>query len=437
MLWLPAKMKRKRLRKLAGLGLRFVLFLSIFFGLGAAAAPPKGALLVQVDRTTKPHRFEFVDWESQALASEIKRRWNPPHIPPEEVEQRALVQTYLDQEQRLTELERQLEQIYAICPDPAQAICPAPQRKEASTVEEEISSLRVIQAEIVPQVETILTRQVETVLHEEDITRAGRVFPPVAFRFTDPPTALIISPRDRIENRYFVGLQPGLKNSQRTQIENSLDQRGDVSSYVTDIGGLGSYPTMVISHGSLIYLTEVIAHEWAHNYFFTFPSNIAWGYQKYPRLTTINETAAELVGKEISRKVIARFYPEWIDRLPSLDSAGHPAPGQPSEFDLAMRRIRQQVDQLLADGKIEEAEAFMEVERLKLVEKGYNLRKLNQAYFAFHGSYALSPASIDPIGPQLRQLRAASPSLKAFLDRVGWLNSFQDYQGWLQEAGVQ
>ena len=79
----------------------------------------------------------------------------------------------------------------------------------------------------------------------------------------------------------------------------------------------------------------------------------------------------------------------------------------------------------------------MEVERLKLVEKGYNLRKLNQAYFAFHGSYALSPASIDPIGPQLRQLRAASPSLKAFLDRVGWLNSFQDYQGWLQEAGVQ
>jgi hypothetical protein len=288
-----------------------------------------------------------------------------------------------------------------------------------------------------PQVETILTRQMETVLQEEGFTLRGQVFPPVAFRFTDPPTALIISPRDRIENRYFVGLQPGLENNQRTQIESTLDQRGDVSSYVTDIGGLGSYPTMVIRHGSLIYLTEVIAHEWAHNYFFTFPSNIAWGYQKYPKLITINETAADLVGKEISRKVITRYYPEWIDRLPPLDPAGHPAPGQPSEFDLAMRSIRQRVDQLLSEGKIEEAEAFMEAERLKLVEKGYNLRKLNQAYFAFHGSYALGPASIDPIGPQMRQLRAASPSLKAFLERVGWLNSFQDYQSWLQAAGIQ
>jgi hypothetical protein len=91
---------------------------------------------------------------------------------------------------------------------------------------------------------------------------------------------------------------------------------------------------------------------------------------------------------------------------------------------------------LLAENKIEAAEAFMEAERLKLVEQGYPLRKLNQAYFAFHGSYALSPGSIDPTGTQLRQLRAASPSLKAFLDRVGWLNSAAAYTTWLNDAGV-
>ncbi len=79
----------------------------------------------------------------------------------------------------------------------------------------------------------------------------------------------------------------------------------------------------------------------------------------------------------------------------------------------------------------------MEIERLKLVEKGYNLRKLNQAYFAFHGSYALSPASIDPIGPQLRQLRAVTPSLKNFLDGVGRLNSYDDYLAWLAKAGIE
>jgi hypothetical protein len=102
-----------------------------------------------------------------------------------------------------------------------------------------------------------------------------------------------------------------------------------------------------------------------------------------------------------------------------------------------MRRIRQQVDRLLAEGQVTQAEAYMEAERLKLVAQGYNLRKLNQAYFAFHGSYALSPGSVDPIGLQIRQLRASSPSLKIFLDRVGWLNSYQDYLNWLARAGVE
>jgi hypothetical protein len=234
-----------------------------------------------------------------------------------------------------------------------------------------------------------------------------------------------------------VGLQPGLDNKLRFEIENIIDQRGDVSSYITNVGGLGSYPTMVISHPYLIYLIEIITHEWAHNYFFTFPTNLAWGYQTYPRLTTINETAADILGKEISRQVIIRYYPDWIDSLPPLDNTGQPAPAKPSEFHLAMRRIRQTVDRLLAKGKIEEAEEFMEAERLKLVEKGYNLRKLNQAYFAFHGSYALSPASVDPIGSQLRRLRAASPSLKNFMDRVGWLNSYDGYLEWLAEVGIE
>ena len=100
-----------------------------------------------------------------------------------------------------------------------------------------------------------------------------------------------------------------------------------------------------------------------------------------------------------------------------------------------MRRIRLQVDELLAQGKIEEAEAYMETERLKLVEQGHPLRRLNQAYFAFHGAYAASPASVDPTGAQLRHLRAASPSLKAFLDRVAWLNSYDEYLAWLAEEG--
>jgi hypothetical protein len=300
-----------------------------------------------------------------------------------------------------------------------------------------LTQIQTLQSEIKPQVEAILTRQVSEILYEEGFTLGNQVFPPVAFRLVDPPTSLILSPRDKIINQYSVQLKPGLDVVTRFDVEAAIDQRGDVASYITDIGGLGSYPTMVLKHPHLIWLIEVIAHEWTHNYFLTFPTNLGWGYQTYPQLTTINETAADIIGEEIARQVIVRFYPEQMGQLPPLDDHGQPTPAQPSEFHLTMRRIRLEVDRLLATGQIEEAEVFMETERQKLVEKGHNLRKLNQAYFAFHGSYALSPSSVDPIGAQMRRLRAASPSLKDFANQVAWLNSYNHYLDWLQQAGIE
>jgi hypothetical protein len=68
----------------------------------------------------------------------------------------------------------------------------------------------------------------------------------------------------------------------------------------------------------------------------------------------------------------------------------------------------------------------MESQRRLVVTHGHFLRKLNQAYFAFHGSYATSPTSVDPIGPQMRRLRSNSPSLKAFLQRVARMRSYTD-----------
>jgi len=53
-----------------------------------------------------------------------------------------------------------------------------------------------------------------------------------------------------------------------------------------------------------------------------------------------------------------------------------------------MRETRIRVDKLLAQGRIEEAEAYMEERRQEFVAHGYYIRKLNQAYFAFHGAYA-------------------------------------------------
>lgn len=432
MLWLPnqdtlTQAVRVRRHHWQWRAVYFLVFLFLLFGLGAAAAPPQGALLVELESITAQHRFDFVDWESRSLAAELRQRWQAPALPESAAERRALVQTFLQQEEQLLAAKGELARSYATRTTAS---------LETSALIEVLGQFHLAQSKIQPQVELLLAQQVEAILRDEGFTIAGTVFPPVAFRLVNPPTALIISPRDHIQNQYFVALQPGLAPQQRTEIEAALDQRGDVSSYVTDIGGLGSYPTMVIQHTSLPYLLDTIAHEWTHNYLFTFPTAIAWSYQTDPHLTTINETTASLVGAEVSRKVIARYYPDWLDQLPAANRAGEAVPAKPSEFHLAMRRIRQEVDRLLAGGEIEAAETYMETERLKLVEQGYPLRKLNQAYFAFHGSYALSPGSIDPTGPQIRQLRAVSPSLKNFLDRVGWLNSSEDYTAWLAEAGL-
>ena len=91
-----------------------------------------------------------------------------------------------------------------------------------------------------------------------------------------------------------------------------------------------------------------------------------------------------------------------------------------------MRDLRRQVESLLAQGKIDEAERAMEEKREFLAANGYYIRRLNQAYFAFHGSYADSAGSIDPIGPKLDELRRESPSLRDFVTTARELTSTGD-----------
>ena len=82
---------------------------------------------------------------------------------------------------------------------------------------------------------------------------------------------------------------------------------------------------------------------------------------------------------------------------------------------------------MLADDNIEGAEAYMEERRRLFVAQGYNIRKINQAYFAFYGSYATGPGATSPIGEQLRELRRESDSLKEFLDTVAQFGSYGEY----------
>jgi hypothetical protein len=101
--------RRRRRRRLA----RLLLFAFLFFGLGAASVAPEHDLLVHVNEVTGAYQFDFIDWESQALVSELGRRLTGPRIPAEGSEQRRLVEEFLVLEQQVRDVEREIDLIYA------------------------------------------------------------------------------------------------------------------------------------------------------------------------------------------------------------------------------------------------------------------------------------------------------------------------------------
>ena len=143
--------------------------------------------------------------------------------------------------------------------------------------------------------------------------------------------------------------------------------------------------------------------------------------------------------------VVQKYYPELFGsspsrglislNLPFLPSNGLDDP-PPFDFRAEMHETRVTADALLADGKIEEAESYMEQRRQLFWQNGYLLRKLNQAYFAFHGAYADVPggaAGEDPVGPAVRALREQSDSLADFINTIAWMTSFDQLKQAIQQ----
>jgi hypothetical protein len=173
-------------------------------------------------------------------------------------------------------------------------------------------------------------------------------------------------------------------------------------------------------------LADVVAHEWAHHWLTLRPLGVR--YAETPAMFTINETVASIFGREVGPRVVARYYPDLLPPAAPPPTAG-PQP-EPTGFNFReeMRITRVRADALLADGRIEEAEEYMEARRHFFVANGYQVRKINQAYFAFYGMYADIPgaAGADPIGPTVVALRQASPSLRDFMEMMGGIVSEAD-----------
>lgn len=263
--------------------------------------------------------------------------------------------------------------------------------------------------------EAAIERLVSRALRDEGLAApwpltggASVVFPPVSFTFSAPPKVLIVSPRERIAVSQYVLLRPEVGPPEATRLEGGVARRG-LSTLVTSIGGLASYPSMVLIGGAGEATLAGVAHEWMHAYFFFRP--LGRGYWSSQDVRTINETAAELAGAELGRRLALQV------GLRSDPRSGATPPGQ-ADFNRLMRETRLEVDRLLMLGQVDAAESYMERRRLEINALGYSLRRLNQAYFAFFGSYAEGPAGSSPIAGQLRRLRDDSPTLGSFVRMV-------------------
>lgn len=370
----------------------------------------RSALQDPVSAATADYGFDLFTYEVTAIvhkAGDSTRRLGARLTP---AEQRLLIESYQQRAWRIARLDRAIQRIYA---DPAHADPAA----ASAELRAQVAAVRSLQQQTRPLVEATLQRQVTAGLAAAGLDTAGVVFPPVRFNFSDMPHYLILSPRERIAVEASVYLRPGLDLAQIEAIETEIARRFGRSTLIEDLGGLGVWPTMVMDEAGLDWILNTIVHEWVHTYLVFRP--LGWHMLDSGEMNTINETVASIIGDELGQMLAEELYgiPPPPPRTLSPDP---PPPPDPERFDFVteMRRTRLQVDALLAAGDVAAAEAYMETRRQLFVANGFPIRKLNQAYFAFHGSYATRPAASDPIGPKLLALRARMPDLAAFLHVV-------------------
>lgn len=279
-------------------------------------------------------------------------------------------------------------------------------------------------------VERILEGRLTQVIREAGLTRrvgSDIVWPPVNIEFQAPPQVLITSPRSEIRKKDERLLSADLTSERVQEIESAAERDGRTSALVVEIGGIAMYPAIIPEGSDYRFVMQDIAHEWLHQYLYFSP--LGRKYFASGKLTTLNETVANIVGTELGDRV-AQEYPLQAAAAPSGGGRLAAPPPQAFDYTAEMRALRVQVEALLAAGRIDDAEALMEAKRRQFVANKYYIRRLNQAYFAFYGSYADSAGSIDPIGPKLQTLRADSPTLREFVLRARALTS----EGALDEA---
>jgi hypothetical protein len=384
----------------------------------------------KVHMYTAPYEFDFVSWEADAIwAKGLQFLLGDERYLPDASRHDA-VASYNKLLDSIFADDNSLAKVFS---DPSVA---DPMQTSAK-LRADLAEKRRSQGSQQSLVESILQSEISAELGAQGFAVGGEVIPPVLFRYSQIPMGLVISPRSVIRQDANIQLIPGLTLEQQIELESEVEKNLNVSALVVPLGGLGTYPTMIMETTWLNWVVEAIAHEWTHIYLYFTP--LGQQYETSGDMRTINETTADLTGKAIGAMVIRQYFPELAPPppapAPAESSTPAPAP-QPAAFDYSheMYLTRVEADRLLAAGKIDEAEAYMEARRVFIMQnvanQGITIRRLNQAFFAFYGTYADTPGERgeDPIGPAVVKFYNQCPTVGAFLRNISKVTSFQQLQ---------
>src|SRR5207244_7558713 len=160
---------------------------------------------------------------------------------------------------------------------------------------------------------------------------------------TPPPNVLVIGPRTALR---VVGssVLRTIEVAAQERLEASADSTG-VSSLVAPIGGLATYPSMVLEADTPEHVLAAVAHEWMHQYLIFYP--LGRQYWTSQETREINETTAEMIGQEVGGQLASSFGLAPSSTAPAPRSA--PAP---FDFLAFMRETRVQTEDFLKAGQV-------------------------------------------------------------------------------------
>jgi hypothetical protein len=375
--------------------------------------------------------FDFVSWTVNAVGIKFSQASVDAQAFVDEAARSALVRDYFGLRRELEQAQARIAQLYAD-PEVADPLAATVQpRAEADRLRAEMLAIQ-------PLVEAILQEQLSVILAELGLALGGVPIPPVSFHLTPLPFALIVSPRDVIRLEANIDVSGDLPLDGQVALEDRVTADLDVSALLVPLGGIGTYPTMVAETSSLNWVAATVAHEWLHNYLTLRPLGL--NYNASPQLRTMNETTAEMIGIELGALLVQRYYPDLapppspFDNFLRRDTAPDGARAPAFDYRAEMHATRVTADRLLSEGRIEAAEAYMEARRVYMWEHGYQIRKLNQAYFAFYGAYAAGgggAAGADPVGEAVRLLRRRSATIADFVNTIAWFTGYEQLRDYL------